>query len=176
MLVVVTVVVVVVTLMVVTLVVVALVVVAERRARGHDGFEVDGRTVAVGHRGLLKHLGQSLAPGDLADHRGDLTLRVDGLGELVGVHAVLLGRHEQVFDELGLLDADLFLLDDGVEEELRGQALAGLGVDLGAVLVVLKAPSPSGWLWTSSLTTPSGIGISTAANRASITLSRACMP
>ena len=61
------------------------------------------------------------------------------LGELVRVHAVLLGAHDEVLDELGLLDLDLELLGDGVEEELGPEGLAGALVDLGAVLVVLEA-------------------------------------
>ena len=40
---------------------------------------------------------------------------------------------------LGLLDVDLLLLGDRVEEELRLEGLARVGLDLGAVLVVLEA-------------------------------------
>ena len=89
--------------------------------------------------GLVEHGGQRLAAGDLLDDRGDLALLVDGLGELVRVHAVLLGAHDEVLDELGLLDPDLELLGDGVEEELGLQRLAGALLDLGAVLVVVEA-------------------------------------
>ena len=64
---------------------------------------------------------------------------VDGLGELVRVHAVLLRATDDVLDQLVLLDLDLFLLGDGVEQELGLSALRVLGVDLGAVLVVLEA-------------------------------------
>src|SRR5690348_11221912 len=91
---------VVVALVVVTLVVVALVVVTLEELGGDVGrgdlVEVDRLPRRVDDRGALEHRGQRLAAGDLGDHRGDLTLLVDRLGELVGVHAVLLGGHDEV--------------------------------------------------------------------------------
>ena len=48
--------------------------------------------------------GERLAAGHLGDHRRDLAGLVDGLGELVRVHAVLLRGGDQVLDQLLLAD------------------------------------------------------------------------
>ena len=105
----------------------------------HQVVEVDRRPGGVGDVALSSTAASALRRADLLHDRGDLALLVDGLGELVGVHAVLLGAHHEVLDELGLLDPDLELLGDGVEEELGLERLAGALVDLGAVLVVVEA-------------------------------------
>ena len=122
---------------VVTLVVRALVV-AERIGFAIEGVEVNLVACGVDNLGLVQDCRERLAAGDLSHHRGDLATFVDGLGELVGLHAVLLGRHHEVLDQLGLGDADLLLLGDRIEQELRTHGPPGVGVDLGTVLFVLE--------------------------------------
>src|SRR5665647_1206809 len=114
-------------------------VVAERIGARAELFQVDLAAGRVDDLGLLQNCRERLAAGDLSHHGGDLAALLDGLGELVGVHAVLLGRHHEVLDQLGLADADLLLLGDRVEQELRTHGPPGVLVDLGAVLVILEA-------------------------------------
>jgi hypothetical protein len=64
-------------------------VVVTLRAR-HGLVEVDHVAGGVLDGNLLEDRRERLAAGDLGDHGGDLTLLVERLRELVGVHAVLL--------------------------------------------------------------------------------------
>ena len=108
---------VVVTFVVVTLIVLTLVV-AERVSASVEIAQVDLFAGQVDDLSLVQNCRERLAAGDLGHHRGNLSALIHRFGELVRVHAVLLGRHHQVLDELGLANADLLLLGDRVEQEL----------------------------------------------------------
>src|SRR6185312_5474606 len=109
--------------------------------RADEVGQVHVLALRVGDLGHLEDLGQRLAAANLADHHRDLAGAVEHLRELVRVHAVLAGGLHDVVDELGLLDADLFLLGDLIEDDLVLEGALGVGLDLGAVLlgVVLLA-------------------------------------
>ena len=98
-----------------------------------EGAQVEG--LAFGLEGDGAHAGeQALGTADFLHSGAKLAILDDGLDEVVRIHAVLLGAHQQVLDELLLGDLDLFLLDDRVEQELGADRLARLVGDLGAVL------------------------------------------
>ena len=83
---------VVVTLVVVTLVVVALVAYLGTMASSPVFRALRSTSLPSASTTLAfsRTVGERLAAGDLGHHRGDLAVLVDRLGELVGVHAVLL--------------------------------------------------------------------------------------
>ena len=129
---------VVVTLVVVTLVVVTLVI-AQRVTTDIQLVEVDLRASRVDDVGLLQDCRKRLATSDLGHHRRDLATFVDRLGEVVGIHAILLGRHHEVLNQLRLANADLLLLCNRIQQELRTHGRPSVLGDLSAVLVILQA-------------------------------------
>ena len=69
-------------------------------------------------------LRERLAAHDLADQLGHVVVLHHVLGVLLRVGARLLRAPQDVLGELGLLDADLLLLGNLVEQELRRERVA----------------------------------------------------
>src|SRR3954465_10705865 len=107
------------------------------RRRGEVG-EVDVGAVRVDDLRLAEHHGERLRAGHLGDHAGQLPVLLQHLGELLRLHAVLLGRLDHVVGELALADPHVLLLGDRVEEQLRAERLLTRLGHLGAVGVVLE--------------------------------------
>ncbi len=87
---------------------------------------------------MAQRHGEGLVTGHFTHERRDLAVLVGGLDELGGVHAVLLGGHEQELQELVLLHLHLVGLGQGVEEELVAQHRGGGLADLLAVRIVRR--------------------------------------
>ena len=113
--------------------------VGDREVGRVEGAEVDDVALGVDDRGVLEDVGERLGAAHLGDGRGHLAGVDELLRELVGRHAVARRLLHEPGGELGLGDRELLGLGDAVEDELALERVAGLGLDLGAVVVVAVA-------------------------------------
>ena len=88
---------------------------------------------------MLEDVRERLAAAHLGDGGGHLAGVDELLRELVGRQAVARRLLHEPRRQLGLGDREALGLGDAVEDELALERLAGLGLDLGAVVVVAVA-------------------------------------
>ena len=106
------------------------------RAVGAQVLQLDHVARGVLDDRRLDDRGQRLPAQDLLHEVGDVVVLEHVVRELLRVLAGLLGATHEVLGELALVDAELLLLGDLVEDELRGDGVADAALELGLELLL----------------------------------------